>query len=238
MAINADLKKALNGTGVPGLFGPKSSEWALGDVIDTMHTELGGSGVFTSVTATTVTGTSVVVADTSGNLTVGGLLANAVTASTAVTGATETITNFSTGTVTIPANSLAVGDRLRIRAMGIHTATTGAETLVLTVRAGSTSLGASGSIDPVANDTFMLDYELFVRSIGASGTVLGIGTITSGTPGGTTAVRHHVSTGSGGTTTVTVDTTAAIVLAFAITHQAAATDANSSRLDFFSVEKF
>ncbi len=55
MAINADLKKALNGTGVPGLFGPKSSEWALGDVIDTMHTELGGGIEGTSITADTVT---------------------------------------------------------------------------------------------------------------------------------------------------------------------------------------
>lgn len=233
MAINADLKKALNGTGVPGLFGPKTSEWALGDVVDAMHNELGGSIDGTSLTADSIT-----VDDAVGDLTVGGLLANNVTASDAVTGATETVTNFSTGAVTIPANSLAVGDRLRIRAMGIHTATNAAETLTISVRAGTTVLGVSGSIDPVANDPFAVDFDVVVRSIGASGTVLGIGEVTSGTRAGTTVVRHLLATGSGGTTTATVDTTAAIVLAVSITHQASATDGNSSRLDFFSVEKY
>lgn len=166
---------------------------------------------------------------------VGGVAFVDPSASTAVTGATETITNFD-NTYTLPAASLKVGTVVRIKARGHHTATTGSETLILTVRAGSTALAVTGNIDPAANDMWEIDFEFEVRAVGASGELVGTGVCRSGTRGGTTFVQHFLGTGATTASHVVVDTTASQVLAIAITHQGSATDSNSSRMDSMTVK--
>lgn len=156
-------------------------------------------------------------------------------ASTAITGTTETLTTFSTGVYTIPANRLRVNTRVRIRAVGRVTAATGAETHVLAVTFAGTAIMLTGDIDPAANDVFMIDAEFTVRAIGATGTIVGAGVVRSG-PQAAAATTHLIATGTGATSTSTIDTTAASVLGIALDRQAAATDGDSMRLDAFNVE--
>lgn len=210
--VNTNLKNALDGKTPGGPLGPKAREWKLGTLIDAIDDRV-----------ITLEGES-------------GLLGYAdPSASTAVTGATEVITNFD-NTYTLPANTLKVGTKVRMRAVGHHTATTGSETLLFTVRAGTTALAVTGNIDPVANDMWEIDFEFDVRAIGSSGQVVGMGVARSGTRGGTTMVQHLLGTGSAAASHTAIDTTAAQVLAIAVTHQSSATDANSVRMDSFTVE--
>lgn len=166
---------------------------------------------------------------------VGGLAYVDPSASTAVTGATETATNFD-NTYTLPAGSLKVGTVVRIRATGIYTATTGAETHTFAVMLGAVSLGVTGNIDPDDNDRWIIEFTFEVRSVGATGTVVGTGLCHSGTPGSATGVRHIMATGSAGTSTATVDTTAASVIAIAVDRQGTATDSDSMRMDTIHAE--
>ena len=167
---------------------------------------------------------------------VGGMAMSDPVASTAITGATETNTNFDHGLYTIPANTLKVGTVVRVRASGIVTAATGAETHVFNVMAGATSLCVTGDIDPVANHVFDIEFEFVVRAVGASGTVVGSGRCLSGARATAAPVLHMLATGTAATSTTTVDTTAAIVLAISLDRQATATDGDSMRLDRFNVE--
>lgn len=157
-------------------------------------------------------------------------------ASIAVTGATETEVNFDNARYSLPADTLKVGTVVRIRAQGIHTATTGAETHVLLVKAGSTTLAATGNIDPADNDVWSIDFTMVCRAVGASGTVLGFGMAVSGPRATAAPAQHRLATGATSTSTATVDTTVAQVLAVAVDRQGTATDSDSMRCDWFSVE--
>lgn len=158
---------------------------------------------------------------------VGGLASASVAASTAITGATETETNFDT-TYTMPANTLKAGTVVSIRAQGIHTATTGSEDHTILLKLGSTTIVSFASVDPANNDVFYFDFEFVCRTAGASGTILGCGTAGPVTPTtGTAKVVNLAST--------TIDTTAALVIAVAIDRQGTATDSDSARLDYLRV---
>lgn len=167
---------------------------------------------------------------------VGGIADSDPAASTAVTGATETITNFDTAEYTLPAASLKVGTMVRIRAGGIYTATTGTENHIFAVRAGSTTIGATGNIDPATNDVFDIEFTFVCRATGASGTIVGSGVCRSGPRATASPATHLMATGSAATSTTTVDTTGSLVLAVAVDRQATATDGDSMRLDWFTVE--
>lgn len=169
---------------------------------------------------------TVVVNDTP--LRLGGLLGVSVAASTAITGETETQASFST-TVTIPANTLKAGSRVKIRAQGIHTAATGSETHTLLLLLGSTTLVSKASIDPAANDVFVVDFELVVRTAGGSGTMVGAGSLGLGASGSGSMYPVYLAS-------TAIDTTAAQIVAVAIDRQASATDGDSARLDILSVE--
>jgi hypothetical protein len=157
-----------------------------------------------------------------------GGVAASTAASTAITGATEAEANFDT-THTLLANSLGVGSRVRVRAQGIHTSTTGAETHTLLVKLGTTTIASKAAVDPANNDIFYVDFEVIVRTVGATGTMVGAGIIATGASG--TAAPAAVSLAS-----TAIDTTADNVVAIAIDRQAAATDSDSARLDFFTVD--
>lgn len=164
----------------------------------------------------------------------GGSAGATVAASTAVTGTTETRTVFSTS-VSIPAETLQVGTVLKVSAAVFYTATTGAETHTLAVALGSTDILTSGNIDPANDGVTLISATLVVRSIGATGTVVGWGTAHTGTRGGSPAAQTLFA-GSGSTSTTTVDTTGALVVGIAIDRQGTATDSDSCRLDGLVVE--
>jgi hypothetical protein len=167
---------------------------------------------------------------------VGGVAAVNPAASTAITGTTETQANFDTGTYSIPANTLKVGTIVRVRAWGRYTATTGSENHVFGIAYGATNLCVTGNIDPATNDVFEIEFEFEVRAVGASGTVTGVGVCRSGPQATAAPATHFLATGSGATSTTTIDTTATTTLGVFVDRQATATDSDSMRLDGFRVE--
>lgn len=151
-----------------------------------------------------------------------------VAASSAILGTVEVITAFDQS-ISIPANTLKVGTRLRFRLQGIVTVQAGSETFTLTVKLGSVTLCSKAAIDPGSNDLFMVEFEAVCRTAGASGTIVGCGTIATGASG--TAAANGVYLAS-----TTIDTTGANILAAYCTWQASATDTNSVRLDVFCLD--
>ena len=230
--MNAVLIDVLNGeNGQVSPLGTLARELAFGTLVEDLETrlvaaeaELGGAGAMTTLT----------LEPTIGDISVGGLVYSDPTASTAITGTTETNTNFD-NTFSIPANSLGVGGKGRIKARGIYTATTGTETHVFNVMLGSTSIGVTGNLDPANDNMWSIDYEFDVRAIGASGSVVGSGICTTGGRGAV-PVQHLLGTGSGSASHTAIDTTAALVLAIAIDRQGTATDSDSARMDSISFE--
>lgn len=186
-------------------------------------TNLSGTAAFTGA----VTTTDGVASGTARK--VGGLASASVAASTAITGATETETNFST-TYTMPAGTLKVGTVVKIRAQGIHTATTGSETHSIILKLGTTALCTIALVDPADNDIFYFDFMLVCRTSSATGTVVGCGVAmaAAATAAGDAAPVFLAST--------TVDCTAAQIIAVAIDRQGTATDSDSARLDILAVE--
>ncbi len=160
---------------------------------------------------------------------VGGVAYRSTAASTAITGATETDTAFDTK-YTIPANTLKAGTVVRVRAQGIHTATTGAETHDLSLKIGSTTVVSAASVDPANNDLFYVDCLIVVRTAGASGTFVATGTVLANGQNGAGTAKPFFKASTA------IDTTAAMDLAVFIDRQAAATDGDSVRLDIFVVE--
>jgi hypothetical protein len=161
-------------------------------------------------------------------LKIGGSAFAQVTASTAITGASENETMFDQS-YTLPANTLGQGTRVRIRAQGIHTATTSSETHTMTLKVGSVSLVSQASIDPANNDLFYFDFEFVCRTTGGSGTIVGCGVAAFGASAtANPTVRYLAST--------TIDTTAANIIGVYIDRQSSATDSDSARLDFLTVD--
>lgn len=157
------------------------------------------------------------------------LLGASVAASTAITGATETETAFDKNVV-IPANVLEAGSIIKIRAQGIHTSTTSTETHTLAIKIGATTVYTVASVDPANNDIFVVDLHVAIRTIGASGTCVASGfALAQG--------AHATGTMKGVFLASTaIDTTVANTVAVYIDRQASATDGDSARLDFLSVE--
>lgn len=151
----------------------------------------------------------------------------AVAASTALT-ASSTETNFDNSVVTIPANTLRVGDVIRVRAQGICTATNSTDTFTAKIKLGSTVILSTGAVDVANNDIFYLEAEAVVRTIGSSGTVVAAGVQALGAEGTVTAKPGKLAS-------ATADTTGAITLA--VSGQWSSTSAgNSCRLDVCNIE--
>lgn len=160
---------------------------------------------------------------------VGALMGAIVAASTAITGATETEAAFDKSVV-IPANVLEAGSVVRIRAQGIHTATTGSETHSLLLKIGATTVYTVASVDPANNDIWVIDLEVTIRTAGSSGTCVGAGfALASGAHATGTAKAIYLAS-------TAIDTTVDNTVAVSIDRQASATDGDSARLDYLSVE--
>jgi hypothetical protein len=155
-------------------------------------------------------------------------LADVVAPSTVITN-TITETTFSNGTVTIPANTLKVGDVIRIRAQGTAPATNSTDTLTINLKLGATTIATTGALDVANNDVFVLDIYLTIRTIGAAGTFVANGQVTIGTPG--TATFKVVNLAS-----TAIDTTAANTLTVTATWSVA-NAGNQVRMDQLMVEQ-
>lgn len=158
------------------------------------------------------------------------LFAVALAASAAITGTQEAATAFDKK-ATIPANTLKAGTVIHVVAQGIHTATTGTETHDMLLKLGSVTIASKTGIDPANNDLFRFEAWITVRDIGATGHVVATGTTSFGASGTATAVAFLLAS-------TAIDTTAALDVSVTIDRQAAATDADSARLDVFLVEIF
>jgi hypothetical protein len=157
------------------------------------------------------------------------LVYTSVAASTAITGATETETIFDKN-VTIPANKLAAGSVVRIRAQGVHTATTGTESHSMLLKVGAVTLTTMATIDPANSDLFYFDAIFVVRTAGEAGTCVATGTqLAQAATGVGTAKPFFLAE-------TAIDTTAAQIVGVYIDRQGTATDSDSARLDILTVE--
>ena len=154
-------------------------------------------------------------------------LANAAAASTALSN-TITETAFSNGSVSIPANTLKVGDVIRVKSQGIATATNSTDTLTVKPYLGATELATTGAVDVANNDIWDIDLTIVIRTIGASGTYVVTGSVSLGAAGTVTKKAVYVAS-------TAIDTTAAITLAVKGTWSVASAS-NSCRQDVFTVE--
>lgn len=109
---------------------------------------------------------------------------------------------FSNGTVSIPANTLKVGDTIRVRATVVVTNQNSTDTLTLTLKIGSTTIVATGAVDVATGDVGLIDAVLVIRTIGASGTFVASGSTNLGVPGTATTRAFMLAS-------TAIDTTAA-----------------------------
>lgn len=166
-----------------------------------------GTGVVTLATggtSSTINGQATIPLAAGGAIT---FLANGLTGSSGVwysqnTGSSRAYTNVAASTAisnvtaetafdanySIPANSLKVGSKIRVRYQGIATATHTTDTLAIKlylatdITAGAivgTALTSHAATDVADNNVWQGEYELIVRTVGASGTIVGCGTYKS-----------------------------------------------------------
>lgn len=158
------------------------------------------------------------------------VLAFATSDSTAITGATETQTNFD-NSVAIPANFLRVGSRIKIQGYVKHTATTASEDNSQLLVIGATTLLTYAAIDPANDGVIWMEADVTVTAIGASGALRGKAEY---------RVTGAAATAGNKSLTVidvlAIDTTARNTIAIAIDRQAAATDADSAVCRFLRVD--
>lgn len=154
-------------------------------------------------------------------------LAVATAVSTAVSN-TTTPTTFSTGTYTLPASTLQVGDVLVLKGEGIATATNSTDTLAITVLVGSNTVLTIPALDVADNNIFDYEITLTVRSISTTTcTIVGEAQYSIGAAAST---MKMVSVAA-----FTINSTIANVIATQATWSVASAS-NSVRLDVFDIE--
>ena len=153
------------------------------------------------------------------------------------TAASTAVSNTTTETLfdkyfTIPANSLRAGSLIRARFQGIATATNSTDTLAVKLYIGGltgTALISIPATDVADSNVFQGEYELIIRTIGASGTMVGCGTFKSiPAAEGTMTIKDDILASTA------IDTTAAQVIGVSATWSVASAS-NSCRLDFLRV---
>lgn len=157
---------------------------------------------------------------------------NQAAAGTALTNST---TETALGSYTIPANTLQVGSLIQIRFGGIATATNSTDTLAIKAYIGGlsgTALISMTATDVADNNVFTGEYEIAIRTIGASGTMVGQGTFKSiPAAEGTMTIKDDILASTA------IDTTADQVIAVSGTWSAQSAS-DSCRLDFLRVIVF
>ena len=154
------------------------------------------------------------------------------------TAASTAVTNTVTETLfdqfcTIPAKHLQPGQLIKIRYQGIATATNSTDTLTIKLYIGG--LTGTALISPAATDVantavFQGETELIIRTIGSSGTMVGVGSYKSVPAAeGTMTIKDDILAST------TIDTTTSKVIGVSATWSVA-NAGNSCRLDFLKVE--
>jgi hypothetical protein len=136
------------------------------------------------------------------------LLGNLAAAGTPLTSSTA---ETALGKVTIPANTLQPGSLIQIRFQGITPTTNSTDTLAIKAYIGGlagTALISMAATDVADNNVFQGEYELAVRTIGASGTIVGVGTYKSiPAAEGTMTIKDDILASTAIDTTVDQDVT-------------------------------
>lgn len=142
---------------------------------------------------------------------------------------------------TIPANSLQPGSIIRVKYQGIQTAVNGTDTIqpILSIGVtlaastlavtGGTALLTSTATTGAANLIFWGEYELIVRTIGSSGTMVGVGLFKK-----VPAAEATVTVVDDILASTAIDTTVDQILALGLVYGAASAS-NSCRCDMFRV---
>lgn len=154
------------------------------------------------------------------------------------TAASTAVSNTTTETLfdqycTIPAKHLQPGQLIRIRYQGIATATNSTDTLAIKLYIGGltgTVLFSHAATDVANDNVFQGEYELIIRTIGASGTMVGVGTGKSVPAAeGTMTIKDDILASTA------IDTTTSKIIGVSATWSVA-NAGNSCRLDFLRVE--
>lgn len=137
-------------------------------------------------------------------------------------------------TYTVPANTLKAGSVIKIRYQGIATSTNSTDTLLVKLYLGGLTGTAllTGTATDVANDNiFAGEAMVVVRTIGASGTFVAVGTHTDVPAAAGTAVHDITEI----TASTAIDTTTTQVIGVGADWSVASAS-NSARLDIMVVE--
>ena len=158
------------------------------------------------------------------------MILTAPAASTAVSN-TTTETEFD-NFVTIPGNSLHAGSLIKVRYQGIATTTNSTDTLAIKLYiggTGGTNLISHAATDVADSNVFQGEYELIIRTIGSSGTMVGCGTYKSVPAAeGTMTIKDDILAST------TIDTTVDQKVSVSATWSASSAN-DSARLDFLRV---
>lgn len=174
-----------------------------------------GKALFKALEACTVAGASGGIVEAlplvGGSAGATGLLFAATADSPAAGASSNTEQFFSQNIYTIPANTLKVGDVVKVKARFIKTGVNSTNTQAFKVYIGTVALSAFAAVAaPTAADEALQELYAVVTALGATGKIQGGGMVTDGTPG--TATTKAVSLSS-----TTLDTTAAAVVRASVT---------------------
>lgn len=136
----------------------------------------------------------------------------------------------------IPANSLQVGEVVKIYFQGIATATNSTDTLTIKLYLGGlagTALLTGTATDVADNNIFAGFAQFIVRTVGATGTIVAFGHHTDVPAASGTASMAITEI----TASTTLDTTAAQVIGVGA-DWSVASESNSCRLDVLTVERW
>jgi hypothetical protein len=164
----------------------------------------------------------------------GGIVYRNVAASTAHSD-TTTEALFDTQ-YSIPANTLKAGTVIKVRYQGIATSTNSTDTLTIKLYIGGlagTAILTGTATDVANNNIFAGEATIVVRTIGATGTFVAIGTHTD-VPAASGTASHAVTEITASTV---IDTTAAQVIGVGA-DWSVASSSNSARLDIMIVEMY
>lgn len=140
-----------------------------------------------------------------------GLVGNGlVAASTAVTNTVTTEQTFTGASVTIPADSLKVGDVISGVCQGVVSASASTDTLTVKIKIGTNVIALTASPDVATGDVFVVMWSIKVRTVGASGTAVTAALHFIGTPS-LVAAATDIPSGSA-LASFTLDTTAATTI--------------------------
>lgn len=166
------------------------------------------------------------------------LLKDARGASQSITAAGTALSNSTTATnlatITLPPNYLNAGDRLKIRAQAIVTGHNSTDTLTAALQitpgasGSAVTLVTTGAVQNAANDIIFFDFEVQIRTNGATGTMVGAGMYGDGVPGTATCKPALLASN-------TIDTTQSQVVGVLGTWSVASSS-DSVRMDVLSVE--